>query len=105
MSDVLPPPPPPRSNDGCWKWGALTCGIGCSLVVIALVVGGFLVMRSPIVKNVMQSVEDAQVASTEIKVVWNALERYHKEKGKYPDKLTALVPNYVATENGLHYSK
>jgi len=62
-------------------------------------------MRSPLVKNVMQSMEDAQEVSKEIKTAWNALEKYHKEKGKYPDKLTALIPNYLPSESSLHYSK
>src|SRR5205085_7332179 len=104
MSDVLPPPPPPRGSDGCWKWGAITCGIGCSLAVIAVVVGGYLFMKSPIMKNVMEVAQNSQVEAQEIKAVWKKVDQYHKDKGKYPDKLEALVPNYL-TKDQLHFSK
>src|ERR1051325_11272902 len=104
MSDILPPPPPPRSSDGCWKWGAITCGVGCSLAVVAIVVLVVVFMRSPIVKNVMRSAENAQYVNDEMKAVWKKLDQYHKDKGKYPDKLAALVPTYLP-EASLHFSR
>ena len=104
MSDVLPPPPPPRSSDSCWKWGAITCGIGCSLAVIAVVVGGFLFMKSPIMKSIVDVAQNADIAKKELQRVWTKVDQYHKDKGKYPDKLDALVPNYL-TKDDLHFSK
>lgn len=104
MSDVLPPPPPPRSSDGCWKWGAITCGVGCAVLVLVVVVGGYFLMKSPLVKNIREGAENAKYATTEMKEVWTQVDKFHKDKNKYPDKLENLVPNYL-TKDQLHFSR
>ena len=106
MSDVLPPPPPPRGDSGCWKWGAIACGGGCALAVIAIIL--VIVLAGPSMKKLvgsaMQFGQDAQYCQTEMTALWQKVEKYHTDKGKYPDKLEQLVPNYVADKSGLKLS-
>ena len=104
MSDVLPPPPPPRSSDGCWKWGAITCGVGCAVLVLAVVVGGYFFTKSSFFKSIKEVGENAKYATQEMKAVWTQVDKFHKDKNKYPEKLADLVPTYL-TKDQLHYSK
>jgi hypothetical protein len=106
VSDVLPPPPPPRSSsDGCWKWGAITCGgLGC-LGVIAIVAMVAFVMRSPEFKKMMSTMQKATVVQRDMVTVKRALDQYKADKGKYPAKLKELVPKYLPNEGSLHLSE
>lgn len=97
-----PPPPPPRNDSGCWKWGAIGCGSGCLLLVILIAVIGYS-GRGLWKQAINMGMETAQ-AQQEMKTLWTHVDRYHKDKGKYPDKLEDLVPNYVASEKNLHLS-
>src|SRR5436309_31193 len=106
MSDVLPPPPPPRGDSGCWKWGAIACGGGCVLLVIAVIV--MIVFAGPSIKKIFGSAvqlsQDAQNCQIEMSALWQKIEKFHADKGKYPDKLEQLVPKYVPDKSGLKLS-
>ena len=104
--NVIPPPPTTvrRQDDGCWKWGLIGCGgLGC-VVVIAAVVLFWGVMRSPMVKQAMSSVFQAQAATQQIKTVGTALDRYVADNKKYPKELKELIPKYLPDERSLHIS-
>jgi hypothetical protein len=45
-----------------------------------------------------QVTDQAQVAGREMQAVWAAVEKYHQDKGKYPDELETLVPKYLKKE-------
>lgn len=106
MSDVLPPPPPPRGDSGCWKWGAIACGGGCALLAIIIIV--IIVTAGPAIKkfagSAMQFGQDANYCQIEMTSLWQKIEKYHTDKGKYPDKLEQLVPTYVPDKSGLKLS-
>jgi len=105
MSDVLPPAPS-SGGGGCWKWGALSCGIGCGVLVLVTAV--LLLIAWPRIKEgvsaASQAAQDIAAVKVQMDHVREALLRYDKEKGKYPDKLAALVPKYLAKAD-LHFSQ
>lgn len=108
MSDVLPPPPPPRGDNSCWKWGGITCAVGCGGVILLCVV--LALVFGPTCKKffntAMQAGYDSQQAAKEMRVVWTGLERYQRaHNGKYPDTLKALIPEYLPNEQALRFSK
>ena len=108
MSDVLPPPPPSRnSNDGCWKWGAISCAVGCGFLTLIIIIG--IIAAGPAFKNIMGTAvkvgQEAELAEAELQNVWRQVDKYHKDKGKYPDKLEQLVPNYLPSEASLRFSR
>lgn len=106
MSDVIPPSPPARGGNSCWKWGAVTCAIGCgALAILGIVV---IVVLGPTIKSFFASAQQwglqAQQCEKEMQRVWTAVERFHQDKGRYPDKLEGLVPNYLPSESSLRFS-
>src|SRR5512145_1612139 len=88
-SDPLPPPPPPRSSsEGCWKWGAIGCGMGClSLAVLIAAVIVFAVM--PLINTCMKLESDLATLHKEMSAVGQAITRYQDKKGAYPPDLNA----------------
>jgi hypothetical protein len=106
MSTVIPPPPPvPRSGGGCWKWGAIGCGaLGC-IGVICLAIGFFFLMRSPMVKQAMASVLQAQAATQQLPTVGKAIDKYVADKKKYPNELKDLIPTYLPDEKSLRVTR
>ena len=86
-------------ENGCLIWGLAGCGICLLLGVIFVVAlansasksggGGF--------RGVIKNTVSAQVCGQSINSVSVAIESYRDEhKGKYPAKLTDLVPDYLA---------
>jgi|GEM_PF-2472980 len=87
------------SENGCLIWGLAGCGICLLLGVIFIVAlansaskgggGGF----GGVIKNTVS----AQVCGQSMESVSVAIEAYRADhKGKYPAKLTDLVPDYLA---------
>lgn len=106
MSDIIPPPPPARGGDSCWKWGAITCAIGCGALAILGIV--LVVVLGPTFKGFFESAQrwgqQAQQCEKEMQRVWAAVEKFHQEKGRYPEKLESLLPNYLPNKSYLHFS-
>ncbi len=105
-SDVLPPPPPPRASggDGCWKWGAIGCGMGClSLAIFGAVMILYFVM--PMMNTCMKIDSDLSALHQEMQTVAQAVNRHKDEKGSYPQTLSALVPTYVSSADSLKWSQ
>ncbi|MGC8667851.1 MAG: hypothetical protein ACP5VE_07060 [Chthonomonadales bacterium] len=104
MSDIVPPAPS-GGGGGCWKWGALSCGIGCALVVVVFAV--LVIVMWPRIKTAFgaasRMAQDVSALQYEMGRVNDALHRYHQKTGKYPDKLDALAPKYL-TKADLHFS-
>ena len=107
--DVLPPPPPPRSSggDGCWKWGAIGCGMGCLSLAIIFAAGMFIVMPQvrPLMSECMKIQAEVSMVQHEMRTLLSALQRYRDVNGKYPPNLEALVPNYLPDRSALRFSQ
>ena len=104
-TDVLPPPPPPRSSggDGCWKWGAIGCGMGClSLVILGAVL---LYMFMPLMNTSTRIEADLSVLRQEIQAVGQAINRYREANGSFPATLNALVPKFLSSTDSLKSSQ
>lgn len=102
QGDVLPPPPPNRSNDGCWKWGAIGC-VGCGVLAVIGVIA-IVIMVRPLVTKVIQGMDSVKIVARDMKQVGTAINKYHAEKGKYPEDLKVLIPHYLPDEKSLHPS-
>jgi len=76
---------------------------------LTLIVIVFMVIYGPTVRDLIsrttKAFEQAQVCQNEMQTVWMAVEEFHREKGKYPDKLESLVPRYLADESKLRCSQ
>lgn len=98
MSDVLPPAPPSGGGGGCWKWGAISCGTGCA--VLLLVTAVLVIVTWPRLQKAFHTAarasEQAAALQYQMRRITDALNRYHQKTGKYPAKLDALVPEYLA---------
>jgi len=91
-------PPPPRGDGSCWKWGAIAClGMGCIGVGILgalLAYGG----TRPGFKRILSTTQQAGREVERMQSVGRAIQKYALDKGKYPGKLSDLVPNYVSQD-------
>ena len=107
--DVLPPPPPPRASggDGCWKWGAIGCGMGClSLaILVAAVLFIFMPQFRPMISECMKIEAEVAMIQREMQLTLGSLQRYREANGKYPPTLQALVPAYVSDASALRFSQ
>jgi hypothetical protein len=103
MMSVMPPPPPmAKSNNSCWKWGAIGCaGFGC-LGIIGVIVLGYFVSKSPVFKQAMVAAEKSQIAMHDMQTLKTDINQYTQDKNKYPDKLADLVPKYIHEARMLH---
>jgi len=103
MSTYVPPPPPPpmpqRSNDSCFKWGALGCG-GC--LVLAVLFGVFIWFTAG--KFIGGAMKDSMQVSKDMHNLRQQIMKYKDDNGKYPDKLEDLVPRYVTSPSRLKLS-
>ncbi len=106
MNTVLPPPPPPRSDNSWVKWGVITCCAGCLGIIGLLVVAGFWVgpKLMPMLQGPVRAAQQVQVCGPEMQRVWRAVEKYHADKGAYPDSLHQLVPTYIRDPSQLKFS-
>jgi hypothetical protein len=103
MMSVMPPPPAPsNSGNSCWKWGAIGCGgLGC-LGIIGMIALFYTVSKSPIFKEAMVAAQKSQLAMRDMQTLKTDINQYTKDKNKYPDKLTDLIPKYLPNERMLH---
>ena len=104
-ADVLPPPPPPRASggDGCWKWGAIGCGMGClSLAILGAVL---LYMFMPLMNTSTKIVADLGVLRQEMQSVGQAINQHKEATGSFPATLNALVPKYLSSADSLKSSQ
>lgn len=107
MSDVLPPPPPKMGGGGgCWKVGFVSCAVGCGLaIVLAIVLSIVFAPRlQQFFGQAMETARDVARAQQEMQVVYQAIEKYRTEQGRYPERLAQLVPKYLNDERQLRYS-
>jgi len=56
----------------------------------------------PIINQAVVAVEKSQVVMRDMQALKTDINQYTQDKNKYPDKLTDLVPKYVAEERLLH---
>lgn len=101
MSAYIPPPPStayglPRQNSSCFKWGAAGCG-GC---LVLFLIAAYLIYRAagPFIGS---TIRDSAAVTRDMMLLREHINRYKADTGKYPDKLTDLVPKYVASPAGL----
>jgi type II secretory pathway pseudopilin PulG len=107
MSDVLPPPPPRmRGDGGCWKVGVISCAVGCGLAVLLVVVlaVAFAPRLKQFVGQATEMAKDMARCQQDMREVYQAIEDFRTEKGKYPDRLEQLVPKYLRNEGELRFS-
>lgn len=102
MSDVLPPPPPQRGGNGCWKWGAISCGIGCLGLLIAFAV--LLMVTWPTVQTMLKAQEKGDQVKRDMRLIAKAIDAYAADKGRYPSALKDLVPSYLPDGRSLRPS-
>jgi hypothetical protein len=109
FNDILPPPPPPRSSsgDGCWKWGGISCGLGCLSLAILIAAVFVIVMPQikPLFSECMKLESDVSIVQQEMKAVLRAIDRYREAKGRYPSSLEELLPKYISDRSELKFSQ
>ncbi len=84
-----------QSSDGCWKWGAISCGCLILLGVIAVVIMFVIASRNPMIKNLFKTGITAGVCMAQMKNVSQAIDHYKADHHAYPDSLNELVPKYL----------
>ena len=90
-----------QSGDGCWKWGAISCGCLIALGIIAGVIIFVIISRNPMIKNAVQTGMTAGICMGQMKNVSQAINHYQADHNAYPDSLNELIPKYVANEAAL----
>ena len=90
-----------KQDDGCWKWGLLGCGILLFVGVLGIGAAVYFGMKSPMLKQVINSAVQSQDAMAQLRTVGQALDRYVSDKKKYPKELKELIPNYLPSEDSL----
>ena len=104
-SEVLPPPPPPRASggDGCWKWGAIGCGMGC--LSLAILGAAMIYMFMPLMNTSTKIDAELGVLRQDMQTVGQAINEYREANGTFPATLKALVPKYLSGAESLKSSQ
>jgi len=102
---VSPPPPNRSSSGGCWK----AAGIGCAVIFLLALIGGFLAVRSfkhqlahPDKNSVIGTAVAAGKAGASGIEIEQAIKEYHTQHGKYPNSLMDMVQEGSLDGKQLH---
>ncbi len=95
---AMPQTPPRRANSNC----LIAALAGCGLLVIITIVLGIVVAKGA--GGFVRDIAAAPDYKQKLIAVQSALQTYqHDHKGKYPAKLSDLVPNYLPDDSNFSY--